>query len=832
MPGTLDKNKTGNLMKKIFSLILALCPVFAAFSQTIYQPDNIASFTGAATYCVGAPITTPLDVKFSNCHSGTGAPSGVTLTVNWYYNTTNSTSLAGATLVSGPIIMADPTTDTVALSLSPSLSVGGDYYFFCEIRWSGGGTISCGGTSGVITTGTQLVRISPAPIAPSGTLSVCQTYSTTLTNSMAGGTWTSSNTSVATIDTFTGVVAGLSLGATFITYRIGSCYVTSFLTVNPLPNLIMPNVDTSLCVGRTISLSSSTPGGTWISSSSPTASVGSSSGVVSAFSAGVANISYVLSTGCYVVKPVTVVANPAAITGSTAVCVASNTLLANTSSPGVWSSSNLAVGTVNSGTGSVRGIAPGTTVISYTLTTPGRCYSVVTVNVNAAPSATIGGPGTVCRGATITLTNAVGGGNWTSGNIDTATVTTSGGVVTGIDAGTTRITYTKPGCPAVSKQITVNPLPGPIAGIFFTCYGQSTLLSVAPLSPSARWYSSNPSIAVVDSTSGNVSGLSMGVTTISYREVNGCIATVAVSVHPLAPIVGPDTVCVGSSIALTNIVGGGTWVSSNADVVSIDTFTGIATGLLDGITFIKYHLPTGCMTTKMIRNLPPLSPIGGTLEICSASSTTLSIAEAGGTWLSANPHIAEIDTLTGVLTGRNADTTTVYYMIHGCVAAADVTVNPLPAPTTSYNWLNRRLSTPSIYASFQWFDSSSSGPHAIAGATNSFITLTDVYTSYYVEATDTKGCKGRSEWFRNPVGITDAALHGEITIFPNPAKDEVVVSANRSVTLVLSSMDGKVISKIANATRINVRDLPSGLYLVGVYDADGQLLSMQKLTKE
>jgi len=817
-------------MKKIFSLLLALCPVFAAFSQTIYQPDNIASFTGAATYCVGAPITTPLDVRFSNCHSGTGPASGVTLEVNWYYNTTNSTSTTGATLVSGPITISDPTTDTAAVSLTPSLSVGGDYYFFCVIRWTGGGTIACGGTSGVVTTGTQLVRISPAPISPSGTLSVCQTYSTTLTNSIAGGTWTSSNTSVATIDTFTGTVSGVSLGATFITYRIGSCYVTSFLTVNPLPALIMPNADTSLCVGRTITLSDATPGGTWSSSSSPVASVGSSSGVVSAFSSGVANISYVLSTGCYVVKPVTVVANPAAITGATDVCVGSNTLLANTSSPGAWSSSNTAVGTVNSGTGSVRGISPGTTVISYKLTTPGRCYSIVTVNVNAAPSATIGGPSRVCRGATITLTNAVGGGTWTSGDIDTATVTSAGGVVTGIDAGTTRITYTKAGCAAVSKQITVDPLPGPITGIFFTCYHDST--SLGPITPTSKWYSSDTTIATVDSTHGEVYGRSMGVVTISYKEISGCVATVAVSVHPLAPIVGPDTVCVGSSIALTDVVGGGTWISSNPDVVSIDTFTGIATGLLDGITFIKYHLPTGCMTTKMVRNLPPLSPIGGALEICSASSTTLSIAETGGTWLSSNPHIAEIDTFTGSLIGRNADTTTIYYMIHGCVASADVTVNPLPTPATSYNWLNRRLSTPSIYASFQWFDSSSSGPHAIAGATNSYITLTDVYTSYYVEATDTKGCKGRSEWFRNPVGVTDPALHGEISIFPNPAKDEVTVNANQSVTLVLSSVDGKVLSKTANATRISVSMLPAGLYLVGIYDSKGQLLSMQKLTKE
>ncbi len=819
-------------MKKIFSLLLALCPAFAALSQTVYQPDGFASFTGAATYCVGAPITSPLDLKFTNCHSGTGAATGVSITVNWYYNTTNTTSLTSATLVSGPITMSDPTTDTVALSYTPSLSVGGEYYFFCEIRWAGGGTIPCGGTSGVITSGTQLVRISPPPISPAAPISICETYTSVLTNAFAGGTWTSSNTSVATIDTFTGSVTGVDVGATFITYRLGGCYVTSFLTVNPLPALIMPGSPTTICAGSTISLTNSTSGGTWSSSAPAVANIGSGSGIVSGFTAGVTNISYTLPTGCYIVKPVTVAANPAAITGVTNICVGSGTTLSSSPGPGSWSSSAPGVATVVVSSGIVSGVSAGTARITYTLTSAGSCFAVTTVNVNAPPSATIGGPATVCQGATVTLTNAVSGGSWSSGNIDTATVLPSSGVVTGVGPGTVRITYTKAGCAPVSKQVTVNPLPGPITGIFFTCYGQSTPLSVSVFNPSARWYSADASIATVDSTSGNVAGVSMGVTTISYREVNGCFATVAVTVHPLAPIAGPDTVCVGSSIALTNIVGGGTWISSNPDVVAIDTFTGIATGLLDGITFIKYHLPTGCMTTRMIRNLPPLSPIGGTLEICSASSTTLSIAETGGTWLSSNPHIAEIDTVTGMLVGRNADTTTIYYMIHGCTAVADVTVNPLPEPTTSYDWVTHRLTTPAAYVGYQWFDSSSAGPHAIAGATNTYIILTGDVTSYYVEATDGKGCKGRSPWNRNPVNVKDASLHTEVSVFPNPAQDEVVISANSKVDIILTAIDGKVISKVANATRLDVSSLQPGLYLLGIYSSEGRLLSMEKLTKK
>ncbi len=68
--------------------------------------------------------------------------------------------------------------------------------------------------------------------------------------------------------------------------------------------------------------------------------------------------------------------------------------------------------------------------------------ATATITVNPLPNAgSISGPSLVCMGAAITLTNTATGGTWTSSNTALATITT-GGIVTGVDAGNPVISYT------------------------------------------------------------------------------------------------------------------------------------------------------------------------------------------------------------------------------------------------------------------------------------------------------------------------------------------------------------------------------------------------------
>lgn len=817
-------------MKNLFLLLIACFLGYGASSQIVYSPSTMGAFTstGPTTYCVGAAMATTLTATYNTCFSGSGAPSGASCTVNWYYNTTNSTAIPGATLVSGPNAFTSVTSGSGTVSFSPTaglLPVGGDYYFFCVISWTGG-SVTCGPTGSITTATTRMIRVQPAPITPTAPmLNVCVGSTLPLSDPIGGGTWSSFNPAVVSVNSTSGVATGISAGGVFITYTIGACYVTAYVYANDTPGTITTTSTFVPCENTTVTLNSTTASGTWTSNNTSVANVGFTSGVVTTGVAGTARITYTnASTGCYVTKVLTVIANPPAITGTLGVCITNTTTLNNIVA-GVWTSSNPVIAPVTSGTGVVTGSNGGTAIITFTAASNGcRSYATVTVGLNPGP---ITGPSTVCAGSSMTLANSISGGAWSSQNTAFATVISGTGVVSGVSNGTVNISYTTPGCAAVFKNITVNPLPGTILGVFTTCYGQST--SLASTVSGGTWYSDIPSIASVDSVSGVVSGVSMGSTLITYKVGSGCLTTATVTVYPLAPILGSDSVCVGAEILLTDIVGGGTWVSSNPAIAQIDTFSGIVTGLVNGITFIGYTLPTGCATTFFLNVIPPLPPIAGPMEVCSGSAVVLSDGVTGGRWNTSNIYVAEIDSITGNVIGRFPDTATISYSKFGCVTKTLVTVNPLPVVSLSYDWIIAKLYTLPVYASYQWYDSTLG---AIPGATSNSLILPNVKKTYRLRATDFKGCSNYSDWFKFPLGMREADLAGQCRIFPNPASSIVNIDAPIKVKAVITSIDGKVMSETPDAKEVNVSQLPPGFYLIGLYDDSGQLITMQKLSKE
>src|ERR1019366_439934 len=167
------------------------------------------------------------------------------------------------------------------------------------------------------------------------------------------------------------------------------------------------------CVGGTITLTGTPPGGIWTNGNPSIATVGSSSGIVTGISAGVVTITYTLSTGCFATITITVYPTPV-ITGPTSVCVGSTINLTGTPPGGIWSSSNPSVATVGSSSGVVTGVSAGTVVITYMLST--GCYATTTITVNPTPTPIVGTlPGaTLCVGSSMTLISSPPGGIWTS----------------------------------------------------------------------------------------------------------------------------------------------------------------------------------------------------------------------------------------------------------------------------------------------------------------------------------------------------------------------------------------------------------------------------------
>src|SRR5207237_10915364 len=98
----------------------------------------------------------------------------------------------------------------------------------------------------------------------------------------------------------------------------------------------------------------------------------------------------------------------------------------------------------------------------------GTATATQAMTVNPLPNAgSISGASAVCAGSSITLTDAVTGGVWSS--VGSATVSATG-VVTGVSAGTATISYVFTnvcGTATASMVITINPLPvsGSISGL-------------------------------------------------------------------------------------------------------------------------------------------------------------------------------------------------------------------------------------------------------------------------------------------------------------------------------------------------------------------------------
>ena len=137
----------------------------------------------------------------------------------------------------------------------------------------------------------------------------------------------------------------------------------------------------------------------------------------------------------------------------------------------------------------------------------------------------------------------------------------------------------------------------PITGIDTVCMGGTTALS-CPISGGA-WCSSNTNIATVGTT-GIVTGLAAGTATISYT-VSGysCTLTMVVNSCLLPPIIGADSLCVGSIATLSDLTNGGTWSSSNAIIATIGT-TGIVTGIAAGTVLISYTVSGYSATLTMV----------------------------------------------------------------------------------------------------------------------------------------------------------------------------------------------------------------------------------------
>lgn len=662
-----------------------------------------AAIAGAAILCEGESTTLTNSTSGGTWISGNtavgtiGSTSGVvaalsagTTIVSYRLTTTGCQSTKEVTVNGLPSVIGGTSLTCVGITTTLSATPSGGTWSSSDVAvatiGSSNGSLTgvAAGTSNItytLATGCKratVATVNSSPAAIAGTFVLCEGSSTTLTNITTGGTWISSDTAIATIGSATGIVDAVSGGTTTITYKISAtgCYSTQTFTTNPLPAAITGSL--SVCEGSTTVLSTTPTGGTWSSSNTAIAAVGTN-GVVSGVAAGTANISYSLSSGC--VRSVTVTVNSApTVAGTLSMCVGTSSTLSSSPTGGTWQSSSVAVATVGSLTGIVSGVSGGNSTISYT--DLNGCRRTVQVTVNSALATDITGPTGVCVGYTITMSNATPGGAWTSSDPARATIDPTTGVVTGITNGSVVITYSvSAGCNK-TKTISIHNLPLPITGTATVCEQNVTVLSTITGS-SGTWSSSDPSVASVTPTIGNVTGVVSGTATITYTASSGCFVVRDVTVMPTpTAITGASTVCVGSQITLSSATTGGTWSSNTTSAATVGSGSGVVTAVGAGNTVISYILSNGCRAIKpvTVNNIP--AAITGNTLLCLAGTSTLTSTTTGGTWASGNTSVATIGSA-GALTPVAAGTTTISYTLSTvCMRTAEVTINAAPATST------------------------------------------------------------------------------------------------------------------------------------------------------
>jgi gliding motility-associated-like protein len=442
---------------------------------------------------------------------------GNTATANQNISVTPIAPNTGNSLVcvGGTTMLSNPTPGGTWSSASPATAVVGSATGI--VTGVSAGTVLISYITAVGCYATSVVTVIPIPGAITGTATLCVGATTTLTDPMTGGAWSSGNTAVATVGVATGVVSGVSAGTAVINYAtIPGCAATTVVTVYPNPVI------------------------SGVTSTDPT-TCGASDGSIT-LSGLVAGVVYTIS---YTHNSVPVII--------TLTATASGQLLLTGLSSGLYAT--IAVKSPEGCTGNWAG-------------------TVTLVDMGTPPVPVAGSNSPVCEGWILKLTASGGPGvtyNWTGPGGFTSTLQNPQiDPATTANAGVYTLTTTLLSCVSLpaTVTVTVNPLPhisGFISSNPTTCGGTDGSVLLDGLNAGVAYtigYTFNGTPNTVFATADAagqvlISGLSAGTHTTIFVHVSSCVSNLVgpvVLVDPLpppAPIIASNApICQGLTLLL------------------------------------------------------------------------------------------------------------------------------------------------------------------------------------------------------------------------------------------------------------------------------------------
>ncbi|MES2703072.1 MAG: T9SS type A sorting domain-containing protein [Bacteroidota bacterium] len=397
------------------------------------------------------------------------------------------------------------------------------------------------------------------------------------------------------------------------------------------------------------------------------------------------------------------------------------------------------------------------------------------------------------------------------------------------------------GAASDSLTLYVNVIPlvttaGSIVGPDEVCAGSS--ITLTGTISGGTWSAGDANTTVVPiGDNGKVTGVTAGLSIISYTVSNSCNAvsvTKAVTVRPLpepGAIAGANAVCKGSTITLSASVPGGIWNSSMANSI---VSAGVVTGLTAGIDVIRYTVFNAwCEATAthpiVIDSFPEAGVITGNDAVCLGATVTLTDSAKNGTWSSNSPAVSvfainPVSAGRGVATGLAAGIAPVSYSVtNSCgtaVAIKQVTINTLPDEPVISEQLGY-LAAGANYSSYQWL----ANGIAIAGAVDDSFYAMEAGL-YAVTVTNSFGCQVTSTPYT--FEGCDAA---DMLVYPNPSASQVKIQWCRKVTVRVMAADGRLVAVVKGVNEVELSGLANGVYFIDIFDGSGIRVKTVKVIK-
>ena len=645
---------------------------------TVQPLPAAGTITGPSSVCAGATI--PLTDTTGGGAWGSSAPGIATVSATGVaggmsggpatisYSVTNSCGTATATHpvtvnpLPAPGAIAGPSVVCVGAAITLSDGPVGGVWSAANGNAAISGSAVRGISAGIDTISytltnlcgsapaIKIITVDPLPsagvITGSFTIHLCIGSTISLSDAAPGGVWSSSNAR-ATVSG--GIVTGLSQGRDTIFYTVtnscGTAAVSHVVSVNPTPHAGVITGPSFLCAGSTIMLTDTSSGGVWGSKDTLIASI-NGLGSVTGLSAGTDTVIYtVTDTLCFATAIKVITVNPLPGSGIitttlvNAFCIGDTITVHDTVAGGTWGITNAHAALAGN---VLSAVSPGADTLLYTVTNScGAAIARYAINISYMPP--IQGGLSLCVGDTSYLYDSVSGGRWSGGGpgLFLNAVAADSSVIAGIAAGTYIVGYAMDhGCAAYAT-VTVDPLPYPghINGAPEICTGLATLFTDSIMG--GKW-SSNNTVATINSSGEVQANGTAGVGLITYTVKNaatGCVAISLFTLNVVAPAFhisdsSTQPLCYGGNdgaIAVSVAGSGGPYQYSWASGDTLPAINNISAG---SYTLIVKDLSTQCTEADTFHITAPDS-LSITADVkndyCKENKGSITVTVSGGT---------------------------------------------------------------------------------------------------------------------------------------------------------------------------------------------------------